>query len=130
MRMSDWSSDVCSSDLASLTLRRDEYIGDYWWVNDERLVISFAQRLGDFDRPTATGELYGINADGKKRQYLFGYRGKNSTGTAIKSGLRQFASATVLEGHADADNRILVGISHWNTTGEVPLMEQIGRAHV
>src|SRR3546814_20553198 len=90
---------------ASLTLRRDEYIGDYWWVNDERLVISFAQRLGDFDRPTATGELYGINADGKKRQYLFGYRGKNSTGTAIKSGLRQFASATVLEGHADADNR-------------------------
>src|SRR3546814_16115818 len=56
---------------ASLTLRRDEYVGVYWWVNDERLVISFAQRLGDFDRPTATGELYGINADGKKRQYLF-----------------------------------------------------------
>src|SRR3546814_1677658 len=28
---------------ASLTLRRDEYIGDYWWVNDERLVISFAR---------------------------------------------------------------------------------------
>src|SRR3546814_5581351 len=40
-----------------------------------------------------------------------------------------FASATVLEGHADADNRILVGISHWNTTGEVPLME-LGRMHI
>lgn len=114
---------------ASLKLKRDEYIGHYWWVNDERLVVGLAQRLGDFDQPTATGELYGINADGKKGKYLFGYRGKNSTGTAIKSGLRQNASATVLEGHADADNRILVGISHWNTTGEVPLME-LGRMHI
>lgn len=114
---------------ASLKLKRDEYIGHYWWVNDERLVVGLAQRLGDFDQPTATGELYGINANGKKGKYLFGYRGKNSTGTAIKSGLRQNASATVLEGHADSDNRILVGISHWNTTGEVPLME-LGRMHI
>lgn len=114
---------------ASLTLSRDQYIGHYWWVNDERLVISLAQRLGDFDQPSSTGELYGINANGKKRQYLFGYRGKNSTGTAIKTGLRQNASAVVLEGKADGDDRILVGISHWGTTGEIPLME-LGRMHI
>lgn len=114
---------------ASLKLKRDEYIGRYWWVNDERLVISLARRLGDLDRPVSTGELYGINADGKKSKYLFGYRGKNSTGTGIKTGLRKNASAYVLESRADADDRILVGISHWDTTGEVPYLE-LARMHV
>jgi dipeptidyl aminopeptidase/acylaminoacyl peptidase len=114
---------------ASLKLKRDEYIDEFWWVNDKRLVISLARRLGDFDSPGPTGELYGIDADGKKSKYLFGYRGKNSTGTGIKTGLRKNASAYVLESRADADDRILVGISHWDTTGETPMME-LARMHV
>lgn len=108
---------------ASFKLKRDEYIGDIWWVNNERLVIAFAQRLGDFDAPGLTGELYGINADGKKGKYLFGYRGKSSTGTGIKTGLRKNASAYVLENRADAEGRILVGIQQWDTTGEAPFID-------
>jgi len=44
------------------------------WVSDKRLLIGLAQKAGRLDRPQATGELYGINADGKAGDLLVGYR--------------------------------------------------------
>ncbi|RYG76853.1 MAG: S9 family peptidase, partial [Alphaproteobacteria bacterium] len=35
-------------------------IADFWWVNDERLVISMAEKLGSKSEPGLTGELYGV----------------------------------------------------------------------
>ncbi|WP_315385607.1 S9 family peptidase [uncultured Stenotrophomonas sp.] len=44
------------------------------WVSDQRVVIGLAQKLGRLDRPQPTGELYGINADGRGGDLLVGYR--------------------------------------------------------
>lgn len=41
-------------------------VDDFWWANDERVVVSIAQRLGTQDAPHATGELHAVNADGSK----------------------------------------------------------------
>lgn len=53
---------------------RHNHAGSFDWVSNERLVIGLAQKLGRLDRPRATGELYGINADGKAGELLVGYR--------------------------------------------------------
>lgn len=45
-------------------------VDDFWWANDERVVVAMAQRLGTQDAPYATGELHAVNADGTKGMLL------------------------------------------------------------
>lgn len=39
-------------------------VDDFWWANDERVVVAIARRLGTRDAPYATGELHAVNVDG------------------------------------------------------------------
>jgi len=48
----------------------DTVIADFWWVNDERVVASVAEKRGRNDTPTLTGELIAMNADGSKGKWL------------------------------------------------------------
>ncbi len=45
-------------------------VDDFWWANDERVVVAMAQRLGTRDAPYATGELHAVNADGSRPMLL------------------------------------------------------------
>ncbi|MET0755391.1 MAG: S9 family peptidase, partial [Pseudoxanthomonas sp.] len=45
-------------------------VDDFWWANDERVVVAMARRLGSQDAPYATGELHAVNADGSKGMLL------------------------------------------------------------
>jgi dipeptidyl aminopeptidase/acylaminoacyl peptidase len=47
---------------------------DYHWVSNERLVIRRGIELGSREKPVSTGELLATDLDGKKQEYLFGYR--------------------------------------------------------
>lgn len=49
-------------------------VGDYDWVNDERLLIRIDFDFEVFGGNRTFGELYAINADGSKGKYLFGRR--------------------------------------------------------
>lgn len=109
-----------SKPTANITPRKGDYIGDFWWVGDRRLVATFATKTGGLEAPVSTGELWGIDGDGKNNKYLFGYRGQQTTGTLIKNAEMSFASATVLESNADANGFILIGTQSWNTTGDAP----------
>jgi len=50
--------------------REHSAVADFWWVNDHRLIVSMAERLGSRDEPTPTGELYGLDADGSNPKVL------------------------------------------------------------
>lgn len=66
-----------TSDMAmvgSFRPPRDNHAGTFDWVSNERLVIGLAQKWGRLDKPRPTGELYGINADGRSGELLVGYR--------------------------------------------------------
>jgi dipeptidyl aminopeptidase/acylaminoacyl peptidase len=108
---------------ANITPQKGQYISQYWWVNDSRVVITIAEKEGGFATPFSTGELFGINADGTGKKYLFGYRGDQELGSRINRATANYASAYVLENEADADGDILVGIQNWSTSGEVQYME-------
>ena len=45
-------------------------VDDFWWANDERVVVAMARRLGTQDAPYATGELHAVNVDGKQGMLL------------------------------------------------------------
>lgn len=44
------------------------------WVSNNRLVISRGMELGSREKPVSTGELLATDYDGKKQEYLHGYR--------------------------------------------------------
>jgi dipeptidyl aminopeptidase/acylaminoacyl peptidase len=109
---------------ANITPAKNEHIADYWWVSNRRLVATFKVKEGGLETPLFTGELWGIDADGKNNKYLFGYRGADETGTHIGGVTQKDASATVLEPLADENDFILIGITQWAFgAGEAPYME-------
>jgi len=99
--------------VGSMRLPRDNHIADFWWVNDERLVFSLAERFGARDTPTATGEIYGMNLDGSRQQLLVGYRVRGARiGSRLSSGAKEeFVHAGVVDLLRSDPRSILVAIS-------------------
>lgn len=61
--------------MTSMSIPGDRtHVDDFWWVNDERVLISAAEKFGDLEEPQLTGELYGVNVDGTKGGILVGSR--------------------------------------------------------
>lgn len=108
---------------ANITPQKGQYITRFWWVTDSRVVLTMAEKEGGFQTPFSTGELFGIDADGGGKKYLFGYRGDQELGSRINRATVNAASAYVLEPDADADKSILVAIQSWKSSGETTFLE-------
>ncbi len=48
------------------------HIGQFYWVNNERLIFTSGVREGKFARPSGTGVYYAMNADGSKIGTAYG----------------------------------------------------------
>lgn len=57
--------------------RKDSVVENFWWANNERVVVSMANKLGSRDQPVAIGELHAVNADGKYPKLLASPYGVN-----------------------------------------------------
>ncbi|MFC5577472.1 alpha/beta hydrolase family protein [Lysobacter niabensis] len=58
----------------SFKLPVNNHVATFRWVNNDRVVISVAEKFGQLDMPQPTGELFAIGADGSKPEMLVGYR--------------------------------------------------------
>lgn len=77
---------------AKIIGKRDSVVADFWWANDERILVSLAQKLGSRDQPVVIGELHAINADGSRGRLLgspYGVDEEGSSGNRIRTGLEQ-----------------------------------------
>ena len=85
-------------------------VDDFWWANDERVVVAMAQRLGTQDAPYATGELHAVNADGTKGMLLASPRGVEDDMIGIGGTIRTMADPAVfmIDPLAGDDRNILV----------------------
>ncbi|MGQ0802153.1 MAG: alpha/beta hydrolase family protein [Pseudomarimonas sp.] len=63
---------------AKISLGPAKHVEDFWWANDERVVLSISERFGQRDLPKLTGELMGIDADGSRADILVGFRARQS----------------------------------------------------
>jgi dipeptidyl aminopeptidase/acylaminoacyl peptidase len=43
-------------------------VDDFWWANDERVVVAMAERFGSRDEPYLTGELHALGVGGEVRR--------------------------------------------------------------
>ncbi|QSX41138.1 alpha/beta hydrolase family protein [Shewanella cyperi] len=97
-------------------------VGDYEWVNGERIVLAKEYLKGWSDVPQYYGELFAVNADGSKATYLFGYNnGQQQTGSHLKKNTAINATAFILDPLKNDKKNMLVKAFSWNTSG--PLLE-------
>lgn len=82
-------------------------LGEFNWANNERLVMSLTRQSGALDAPSATGELYAMNADGSKKKMLFGYRAERE---AMRAG------ASVVSWLPEDDKQILITSQPFDVT--------------
>lgn len=78
-------------------------IDEFFWVNNSRLVLSVAREVGALERPVPTGELYAMNADGKRRLMLTGYR----------SAAKEPEMVSIIDWLPEEDKMILIASYNW-----------------
>ncbi len=101
MQMTARVSGVAHSDVA-----------DFRWVNDERVVVSMAEKFGSLDQPLATGELHAMNADGSGGQLLVGHSDPKLGPGAQRIGvLDGYSFAHLVDDLADDARGVLIGLA-------------------
>ncbi len=63
-----------------------EVPANYHWITPSRLVVAKAREFGSREAPQATGEVVATDIDGKKQEYLFGYRMRISSSRGERYG--------------------------------------------
>jgi len=101
----------------SVYFANNAQVGNYEWVNDERVVLQKEYLKGWQDHPIYYGELMAVNADGSKPVYLFGYKQKGQqTGSRIKKNTPIRATAFILDPLPNDDRHMLVNAIPWSNT--------------
>lgn len=60
----------------ALKADRKDSPAEFYWVNNERVVVQVGRSHGSLERPFLTGELYAVNYDGTKARMIAGLRSK------------------------------------------------------
>lgn len=58
---------------AMLRFPRYELASQIAWVDNQRLVIAKARKLGSLEKPRPTGEIIATDLDGSRQTYIYGY---------------------------------------------------------
>jgi len=96
---------------ARFALGKDTHIEDFSWVNDGRLVLAISEAFGMDDQPSLTGELFGVDADGKNMGMLVGYRAVSTgPGSRIQTRTQEDVAAYMIDTLPDDPNNVLVEI--------------------
>jgi len=94
-------------------------IDQYYWVNNERVVISLAKRDPWLEQPVSYGELFAINMDGSRGKMIYGYRsGEMQTGSRVKKKESTFGWGKIVDILPEDKKHILISSTPMSTTGE------------
>ena len=84
-------------------------VGDFFWVNDERLVLELWQRKPWLEEGENYGELFAVNYDGSGSELIYGYRaGEMQTGSRIGKKKATEGWASIINMLEDDENNILI----------------------
>lgn len=62
---------------ARIDMLGDESVADFWWANDERVLVAGETKTGSLDQPELDGKLYAVNVDGTKKIQLLPAQSNN-----------------------------------------------------
>jgi len=96
-------------DMKGVNLRPRESgeVYEFWWVAPHRVVYNVAERVSTLETPSLTGELYGVNADGTRKQLLLGYRQNHES-----------VYADVVHPLWAEGGKVLIAKYHWNGSAD------------
>lgn len=104
-------------------------VGDYHWVNDERVVLRKTYTQARIETPAYYGEMLAVNADGSKPKYIFGYKGDDrSASTKMNKASSIRATSYMLDVMKDDEDDILVMAYPW--TGKNHAITQVYKVDV
>lgn len=86
-------------------------IGSFEWANNDRLLITMARDGGALEQPQATGELFAVDANGKKAIFLTGMRSKD----------KETSASEVIDWLPNEEDQVV--ISHYNWRAKEPFLE-------
>lgn len=81
-------------------------IGSFDWANNERLLISVAREGGALERPAPTGELFAMDANGKRSMFLTGMNSRDKSTTA----------STVIDWLPQEEDSVIISEYNWRNT--------------
>ncbi|WP_440054743.1 alpha/beta hydrolase family protein [Pseudoalteromonas sp. T1lg65] len=93
-------------------------VGDYHWVNDERIVLEKQYIRGWKSHPEYYGELLGVNFDGTRGKYLVGYKGEMQTGSRLKKATPLNGTSYVLDPLVHDEDKMLISTIPWSGSSE------------
>lgn len=95
-------------------------IASFVWANDSRLLISPSRRFPGFTAYRApTGEIIGLDADGKGAELLFGFAAGMQAGTRIEQRQSTFAAAWVIDRLPANPGEVLIQTYGYGIEGEL-----------
>jgi dipeptidyl aminopeptidase/acylaminoacyl peptidase len=99
--------------MASMTAPGDRvHVYDFWWVNDERVLLSIAEKFGELEQPSLTGELYAVNANGGKGEILVGSRVRSDgPGTRIQPKKVESVIADLVDSLPGNNKEVIISVS-------------------
>jgi dipeptidyl aminopeptidase/acylaminoacyl peptidase len=105
-----------------VTLPPKTHIVDFNWVNDKRILFSIAEKEGDLVTPRATGEIFGVNADGGGQgPALVGFRSGEIASTHVRQ-QEHWIAATLIDSLRKSDLDVLVAVTSFTPFTEVDRM--------
>lgn len=98
---------------ATLSFSHQQHVADVWWVSPKRVVVAMGKSFGPLDQPALTGELYGMDADGRGKAYLHGYQGGIDAGTHISGSRREYSAAYMVDPMPQDPDHALIAVVSW-----------------
>lgn len=95
-----------------------QQVGNFWWANNERLVMEIWQQQAWSEDPAFYGELFAVNYDGKRSEMIFGYRsGEEQVGSRLSRKEAVRGSARLVGLLPNDAEHILITVKPWTNAG-------------
>jgi hypothetical protein len=98
--------------MTSVALGKNNHVENFFWANNERLLITVSRKFGMLEEPQPTGEIFGLNFDSKKLDSLVGYRATDmQAGTHMQSKKNDKVAAVDVAQIPGDDRNVIVTIT-------------------
>lgn len=89
-------------------------IGEFHWVSPNRLIYFIAVRHSGLVAPVPTGEIFGMDRDGGRHNFIYGYRaGQLPTTRARRAREDTYATPELMSTLRNDDDRVLIAETPW-----------------
>ncbi|GAA0855092.1 S9 family peptidase [Aliiglaciecola litoralis] len=102
-------------------------VGNFYWANNERIVMQVWVNEPWKEEPSNYGELFAVNIDGRYGRMIYGYRaGASSVGTKLKKKESTYGWAEIISLYPQEEDEILISSTPMSEGGErIPTVHRL-----